>query len=322
MLLAVVFLLAGAPAALPAPPPAALPAQRSIAVTFDDLPGPPGSLLSNAVPALRENTRTLLAALQNAQVPVVGFVNEGKLFVEGEAPRGAAARTGILRLWLEAGHDLGNHGYSHLDLNRVSLDAFEQDVVRGETVTRGLLGEKGRTLRYFRHPFLHLGLDLEKRRAFESFLAARGETVAPVTVDNDDYVYASVYADARRRGDGALAQRVADDYVRYMESMLVFVEGVSRALVGREIAQVLLLHASTLNADTFPRLAAMMAGRGYRFVTLDEALRDDAYRLPDTYAGPWGISWLHHWEITEGRKRSPSPDPPDWVSQAYAALAP
>jgi peptidoglycan-N-acetylglucosamine deacetylase len=322
MLRAVLLLLAATPGAFAAPSPTTPPPQRSIAVTFDDLPGPPGSLLSNAIPALRENTRSLLAALRDAHVPVVGFVNEGKLFVDGEAPSDVAARTDILRNWLDAGHDLGNHGYSHLDLNRVGLDAFEQDVVHGEAVTRGLLTGKGRTLRYFRHPFLHVGLDLEKRRAFEAFLAARGETVAPVTVDNDDYVYASVYADARRRGEGALAQRVADDYVRYMESVLVSVEGVSRALVGREIAQVLLLHASTLNAETFPRLAAMMAARGYRFVTLDQALRDDAYRLPDTYVGPWGISWLHHWEITEGRKRSPSPDPPDWVSQAYAALAP
>ena len=292
-----------------------------MAVTFDDLPGPSVALLANDVPALRENTRKLLAAFRDAKVPVVGFVNEGKLFVEGETPAVAEQRIDVLRSWIADGHELGNHTYSHRDLNTQPLDWFEQDVVRGEVVTRRLLAEKKRPLRYFRHPFLHVGLDLDKRRAFETFLAGRGYTIAPVTVDNDEYIYAAAYADARRRGDEAMATRLADDYLRYMETVFAFIEGVSRGLLGREIPQVLLLHANALNADRFPALAAMMKGRGYRFVTLEEALRDEAYRRPDTYVGPWGISWLHHWEITDGRKRSPSPDPPDWVTKAYEAAA-
>ena len=294
-------------------------AERTVAVTFDDLPGPPVALLARDVPTLRENTRKLLAAFRDAKVPVVGFVNEGKLFLEGETPALTEQRIDVLRSWVAEGHELGNHTYSHRDLNMQSLEWFEHDVVRGETVTRRLLEEKKRTLRYFRHPFLHVGLDLDKRRAFEAFLAGRGYTIAPVTIDNDEYVYAAAYADARRRGDETAAGRLADDYLRYMESVFAFIEGVSRGLLGREIPQVLLLHANALNADRFPALAAMMKARGYRFVTLEEALRDEAYRRPDTYVGEWGISWLHHWEITEGRKRSPSPDPPDWVSKAYEA---
>ena len=51
------------------------------------------------------------------------------------------------------------------------LEEFQADVVRGEPVTRGLLAEHGRELRYFRHPFLQVGLELPKRRAFERWLA-------------------------------------------------------------------------------------------------------------------------------------------------------
>jgi peptidoglycan/xylan/chitin deacetylase (PgdA/CDA1 family) len=311
-----VFLLSAALAAYGA---TASAADRTVAVTFDDLPGPAVALLASDVPTLRENTRKLMTAFRDATVPVVGFVNEGKLFVEGETPAVAEQRIDVLRSWVSDGHELGNHTYSHRSLNTQPLDGFEQDVVRGEAVTRRLLAEKKRPLRYFRHPFLHVGLDLDKRRAFETFLAGRGYTIAPVTIDNDEYIYAAAYADARRRGDEALATRLADDYLRYMETVFAFVEGVSRGLLGREIPQVLLLHANALNADRFPALAAMMKARGYRFVRLDDALRDEAYRRPDTYVGAWGISWLHHWEITEGRKRSPSPDPPDWVTKAYEA---
>jgi peptidoglycan/xylan/chitin deacetylase (PgdA/CDA1 family) len=294
---------------------------RAVAVTFDDLPGPAGGLVSNDVAALRENTRKLLDTLTGRGVPAVGFVNEGKLLVDGEGPAEAEARKAVLKMWVDAGFELGNHTWSHKSLNTTPLAEFEDDVARGEAVTRGLLAENGRKLRYFRHPFLQVGLELEKRRAFESFLAGRGYTVAPVTIDNDDYVYAAVYADASRRGDRATAGRVGEDYLRYMETVFAFVEDVSRRLLGREVRQVLLLHANTLNADLFGRLAGSMKARGYGFITLEDALKDDAYRLPDDYVGRWGISWLHHWELTSGKKRSPSPDPPDWVQKAYEALA-
>lgn len=124
-----------------------------------------------------------------------------------------------------------------------------------------------------------------------------------------------------RRGDRARAAKVGAEYLTlHMETVFSFVEGVSRSLTGREIRQVLLLHANALNADHFGRLAQAIKGRGYRFLRLEEAIADEAYALPDTYVGDWGISWLHHWELAGGKKRSPSPDPPDWVMKAYAAL--
>ncbi len=266
-------------------------------------------------------TRKLLDAVAAHGIPAVGFVNEGKLDVEGEGAAERAARVGVLRLWIDAGLELGNHTYSHRSLNRTPLEEFEADVVRGEPVTRALLAEKGRTLRYFRHPFLQVGLELDKRRAFERFLAERGYTVAPVTIDNDEYVFAAVYADALRRGERERAEKVAADYLEYMDGVFAFIEDVSRRLAGREIAQVLLIHANSLNADHFDALARRMEKRGYRFATLAETLADPAYALPDDYVGAWGISWLHHWELTAGKPRSPSPDPPAWIQQAYDALA-
>ncbi len=301
---------------------ASKPPQRLVAVTIDDLPGPSGALVANDPAALRANTAKLLAALRAHRVPAVGFVNEGKLSVEGEGEAGLLARTSVLALWTEAGLELGNHTYSHNSLNRLPLEEFEADVVRGEPVTRKLLAARSMPLRYFRHPFLQVGLELPKRRAFEAFLTDRGYTIAPVTIDNDEYVFAAVYADALRRGDRGQSARVATDYIQYMEKVVEFFEEVSRRLLGREMAQVLLIHANALNADHFGELAAIFERRGYCFATLDEVLRDPAYALPDEYVGTWGISWIHHWEVTAGRRRSPSPDPPEWIQQAYDGLAP
>ena len=294
--------------------------QRALAVTIDDLPANPAGSIGSDAATQAAMTRKLLVALAEHRVPAVGFVNEGKLYVDGEGPAGIAARTAILRQWTDAGLELGNHTYSHGSLNRVPLEEFELDVLRGERVTRRLLAERDWALRYFRHPFLQVGLDLGKRRDFEEFLRARGYTVAPVTIDNDEWVFAAVYADALRRGDPALAERIGAEYLSYMDGVFAFIEETSRRLLEREPAQVLLIHANALNADYFDALADRIEARGYRYVTLAEALRDPAYALPDDYVGAWGLSWLHHWEVTAGRQRSPSPDPAAWIQQAYDAL--
>src|SRR2546427_9745841 len=60
------------------------------------------------------------------------------LFVEGEEPGDVRARTGVLEMWLTAGLELGNHTWSHPDLNTTPLEEFKADVVRGEPVIRRL----------------------------------------------------------------------------------------------------------------------------------------------------------------------------------------
>jgi len=284
---------------------------RLVAVTFDDLPATAAA--AEDIGGLRRLTQNLLTAVRRHNVPAVGFVNEGKLFAGG-GEAGIDAHSRLLELWLDAGLELGNHTYSHRDLNRTPLEEFQADVLRGEVVTRRLMEAKGRRLRYFRHPFLRVGEELPKRRAFESFLARRGYIVAPVTVDNDEFVYAGAYDVARRRRDAAAATKIADDYLRYMAQVFSYFEDVSRRVVGREIPQVLLLHANTLNADHFGRVARMLAERGYRFVSLENALADPAYQRPDDFVGAPGNSWFNHWEITAGRAPVPTPAPPQWVS--------
>jgi len=298
-----------APSARPRP----LAVDRAVAVTFDDLPATPAGVVGNDVVGLEALTRKLLEAVQKYRVPAVGFVNEGKLFVGGARRDDVDRRIRLLRLWLDAGLELGNHSYSHRDLNTLPLDQFQADVLRGEAITRPLMTAKGQRLRYFRHPFLHVGSDLPTRRAFEQFLSRHGYTIAPVTVDNDDFVYAAAYARALRDRDSTSATRIADDYLRYMNEVFSFFEEVSRKVTGREIPQVLLLHANTLNADRFGALADALVRRGYRFVPLAQALEDPAYRLPDEFVGAPGNSWFNHWEVTAGRKPVPTPAPPPWM---------
>ena len=281
---------------------------RMVAVTFDDLPALAQG--DRSVATHQRITDRLLRSLAEHRVPAIGFVNEEKLLTDGRVdPR----RVALLRRWVDAGLELGNHAYSHPDFHATPVDAYIADVARGDSVTRLVMQAAGRRPRFFRHPFLRTGRSLDDRRRFERFLAERGYRVAPVTIDNSDYIFAAAYDLAP---DPATRARVADEYVRYMEAVTAYYERQSTALFGREIPQVLLLHANNLNADHFGRLAQMYRRRGYAFVPLEQAMEDPAYASEDTYTGPRGPSWMHRWALTQGRPPASlagEPAVPDWV---------
>jgi peptidoglycan/xylan/chitin deacetylase (PgdA/CDA1 family) len=287
------------------------PPPRTIAVTIDDLPTP--SVVGNDLQAAEQTTKTLLAALRRHGVPAIGFVNEQKLQPAGAIdPR----RVALLEQWLEAGLELGNHTFSHPDLHGTPIDAFKNDVMRGDVVIRRLLAARGRKPEYFRHPFLHTGRTLDIKRSLEDFLSENGYRVAPITIDNYDYVFAAAYDRAGARNDTAAQGRVVSAYLEYMDSIVSYYEQQSVRIVGREIAQTLLLHASALNAATFDRLGDMLKKRGYRFVSLSEALTDPAYTSKDEYVGPAGMTWLHRWALTKGNGGSTfagEPAVPRWI---------
>jgi peptidoglycan/xylan/chitin deacetylase (PgdA/CDA1 family) len=295
-----------------ASPPDAAP-ERRIAITIDDLPANGANWMTAA--QITTMTRSLVGTLREQKVPAVGFANERKLyFVWGEVDERIAA----LNMWLDAGLDLGNHSYGHTSINR-GLKEFEDSVIQGESVTRLLLAQHNMKLRYFRHPYLDTGRDLETRRASEAFLAERGYRIAPVTLDAWDWMFAIVYDDAKKRGDAALQQQVVKSYLAYTTEVFSFDEKFSRDLIGHEPAQILLLHASQLEGEHIGELLELIRNRGYKFVTLEEALSDPAYSLPDTFVSDGGANWLEHWAVTRGVTVKNEPHAPkDMVDRANA----
>ena len=290
--------------------------QRAIAITIDDLPA--GGATSMTATEITEMTAKLLSTLKEQKIPTVGFVNERKLYKEGEVD----ARIKALNMWLDSGFELGNHTFSHTSLNNVPLQAWEDDVVRGETVTKTLLFQHKMKLRYFRHPFLDTGRDLQTRREAEAFLIGRGYRIAPVTMDGWDWNFAGVYEEARKRGDTALQQKLVSAYLAYTTSVFDYYEKFSKELIGYEPKQVLLLHANWLEAEHIGELLDLLRKRGYEFVALQDALGDDAYGMPDEYVGEEGRGWIEHWAITRGRPPLNVPEFPQWVEERYKALPP
>lgn len=182
-------------------------------------------------------------------------------------------------------------------------------------MTRALMNAAGQEEKYFRHPFLATGPTVEAKAAFEAFLKERGYRVAPVTLDNDDWVFNDVLGAAREKGDEDLADRTRKAYLEYMNGALEYYEGISRSLFHRGIAQVLLIHDNELEAECLDGLLTNLERRGYRLISIDEALADPAYATRDLFIGPQGFSWLIRWKLAFGQKADwqSEPDPPAWV---------
>lgn len=283
----------------------ALGAERKVVITFDDLPrGGDGG--GKSLTAIRQMTQKLVQPFAAAKLPFAGFVNEGHA-----AEIGRDGLREILNLWLDAGATLGNHTYSHPDINRTPLADYTANVLKGEPLLREVLAARRQELLYFRHPFLHTGATLEVKQGLATFLREHKYIEAPVTFDDADYLFANAYTKPEFR------ERVRREYVPYLESITAYFERRSVEVFGREIPQILLLHANQLNADLMPELLVMFRARGYAIVSLSEALRDEAYRTPESYVGKNGISWLHRWAQTKGLPDHSEPDPPAWVPNPY-----
>ncbi|MEO8033284.1 MAG: polysaccharide deacetylase family protein [Acidobacteriota bacterium] len=296
-------------------------ASREVAVTFDDLPDLDEDF--HSVETMEALTKRLLLRIREAHIPAVGFANEDKLMSVPASEPGPIdpRRTALIAAWLDAGLELGNHTWSHMDLHAVTTDRFQEDILRGEAITRPLADAHHRPLLWFRHPYLNTGTSLADRTTIERFLESHGYRVAPVTIDDSEWIFDVAY-------DRAVAQHhfltrlfLGRSYIRYMEARFEFAERMSLLMFHREIPQVLLLHASRLNADYFGALSAMMRRRGYRFVPLEDAMSDSAYASPDTWTGG-GVGWIERWAVTAGLPEEPfdnDPRVPQWVQRLAGA---
>lgn len=260
---------------------------ESVALTFDDLPQ---LALTDDLGYARDINVRLLAGLSRHRLPAIGFVVGSKL----EGP-GRAERTALLEAWLKAGQPLGNHTYDHSSLNRTPLADYIAEVQKDDDVLRPLLAAHHQKPRWFRHPYLETGTTMEAKQGFEAWLKAHGYRVAPVTLENADWMFAYPYDEAVGKGDKAEAERIRQEYIDYTAKCVVWYREAALELLGRRPALVFLLHGSRLNADSIDDLADILRRGGLKAVSLERAMRDPAYAIPDDEPDEGGDEWLSRW---------------------------
>lgn len=273
----------------PRPPP-----DLRIAVTIDDLPVA-GYSAPGSDEARRGIVNRLCQVISEHKLPVTGFVN---MVHHEKDPE-------LMRRWRDCGINFGNHTWSHPKLSRVGTEAFLEDLSHGHRALLDFLETPNATLP-FRYPYLDRGFKLSMANAVKTRLRALASPLAPVTVDSMDWLYAKGYSQARSDSDEALAHAYVRSWAWDLQEATWVAEARSQALFQEQVPQVLLLHANAINADHLPRYLRWAKKRGYRFVSLDEALSHPAYAEDDRSLSPTGDS---HW-LRLARSRSMSSGPP------------
>lgn len=237
-------------------------AQKRIALTFDDVPRFPGAWYTPD-----ERTRRIIAALRKGGVRGAAFfVNPGSL----EKPEGAGGEQRIAA-YVRAGHVIANHGWSHLALTAVPVEAYIADIDRADSWLNKRKGFRP----WFRFPYLNEGQgDKVKRDAVRAALAQRGLSNGYVTADGWDWDLEQRTIDAVKAGKPVDMAALRALYVQTQADAADFYDALAIKATGRSPAHVMLMHETDLAARFLPDLIAELKRRGWRFVTADTAFAD------------------------------------------------
>lgn len=269
---------------------------RKIAVGFVSIP--PVDRTENAPKDSDATARLMIAKLTQYKVPAVGFVN-GSTISDGE--KLYPIRANIVRLWRDAGLEVGIGNFKHVWFYHTPYDEYVAGVEKNEDAVRKLLAEKNAPLRYFSYPYLNTGKSVAERDRFEDWLQARGISSVKYTIDNNEWMYSYAYDMARNDNDLNTMTEVRVEFMNYMSKMFDHFEAYSREMFGRDINQTMVLTPSRLVADSFDDLFGMIQKRGYKFVTMEEAQADEAYKTEENFVGNAGISWFERWSMKQGK---------------------
>ncbi|MDB5703952.1 MAG: polysaccharide deacetylase [Sphingomonas bacterium] len=258
-------ILALAALALLTAPAAAKDAKPVIALTFDDLPAhsalPPGTTRV-------EIARKTIKAFADEKVEVYGFVNGYQIAKEPDA-------AAVLDMWRAAGLPLGNHGWRHLNLNQANVADYLADIDQTDALIAPRMA--GRDWHWFRYPFLAEGDDPAKRAEVRKALADRHYRIAQVTMSFGDYMWNEPYARCVAMGDKAAIATLESSYLRAASETARATRADARALYGRDIPYVILMHIGALDAQMLPRLLKQYRDEGFDFTTLEKAEADPVF---------------------------------------------
>ncbi|MDP3560633.1 MAG: polysaccharide deacetylase family protein [Legionellaceae bacterium] len=234
--------------------------EHEIAITIDDLPfvGTNGNDEGN-LKRTRERFMKILDSLVVNQVPATGFIIAGSI---------AKGQWELLEAFRKEGFGLGNHTYSHANLNRLSTEKYIDEIAHADKVLEPVMTQP----KYFRYPYLAEGKG-ETKQAVHDYLAANQYIIAPVTIDSKDYQFNERLLNINWRVRKEHVNRIKQQYLAYIWHETLKAEKHAK---NSNAKQVLLIHANLLNSYCLDDVIKMYKAHGYRFISLSDALTNTA----------------------------------------------
>jgi peptidoglycan/xylan/chitin deacetylase (PgdA/CDA1 family) len=241
--------------------------KRILALTIDDLPFVGESK--------NFHLNMLLDALKNNNVPATGFIIASEVTPQVEP---------MLHKFHEAGLGLGNHTFSHLDLNKVNAETYIHEIDSADRLLSSFMTEP----KFFRFPYLAEGTGPKKEK-IQQFLSAKHYQVAPVSIDSKDFIFNQLLLNVPETERRHFLTVLKPCYLDFIWQQTLKAEEHSRSGRHSDEPQILLIHANLLNAYVLPDIINLYKQNGYNFVSLQHALgiSDTTIAKTDTPQEVW-----------------------------------
>ena len=246
---------------------------QSVAFTFDDGP----RLEETPLMSPQQRNRAMLDALAAHKVSAA-------LFITCDFGATKPAGYALAKAWGDAGHALGNHTMTHLDLAaaKVTLAQYQQEILDCDRITSTLPGYQ----KWFRFTYLREGNTPEKRDGMRSFLKERGYRNGYVSLDTSDWRLDEKLTQVLRANPKANIEPIKQAYLAHVKQRAIAYRDLSRKLEGRDIPQVLLQHHNLLNALWLKDVIRQFVDMGWTIVTPAQAFADPVYQLQPERQAP------------------------------------
>ena len=225
--------------------------KKSIAITIDDLP---------FVGEYRNfHLSMMMNTMKEQQIPATGFIIAREV---------RADNWDLLHKFRDAGFGLGNHTFSHANLNKLKTREYIKEIKKADNLLAEVLTEP----KYFRYPYLAMSSGTKKDKVL-CYLAKNNYQVAPITIDSKDFVFNQRLLSVPELDRRNYLNELKPFYLDFIWQQTLKAEEHTQYHHNPEQAQILLIHANLLNAYVLPDIIQLYKEKGYSFVNLEEALK-------------------------------------------------
>ena len=196
----------------------------------------------------------------------------------------------LLKDWDRAGHLIGNHSYSHKELNssKVTPEEFTADIEKCDEIINSF----PQFQKSFRFPFLKEGESAAERDAVRNYLKAKGYRTGHVTIDASDWAVEGRLSARLAKDPAADVRPYRDFYLSHMWERSLYYDDLARKVLGRPVKHTILIHYNLLNALFLGDLLDMFQNKGWKLIDAADAFKDPVFSAaPNIVPAGESIIW-------------------------------
>lgn len=191
--------------------------------------------------------------------------------------------------WEKAGHNIGNHTYSHWFYDKKGFKAFSADVKR----CHEMIKDSPAFAPLFRFPYLKGGKTAEQRDMIQSYLKKLGYRNGYVTIDASDWYVSMKLEEALKKNPKTDTKIYRDYYLKHMWDRTVYYDNLGKKHWKTPVKHTVLIHHNLLNSLFLDDLIQMYKNKGWKIISSKEAFQDSLYdQVPEVVPHGESILWL------------------------------